>query len=507
MGAWVRATPRCGLGIYARARMGYWCGVKPDWNRMVKRGRGTWVWVWGFGLTGVCWGTGMPGAVGGRIGVAVEVEEPVYSYEPANNGAGPMWCSGSTCLVRLGDEVFASGLETLAEVKPLNNCRWTLYRRGGTGWERAMVDDVGRTREPSPIGVFGDGRVWLSANPTLVEDVSAYGGPSRPELIEFEARRVGAGYRRQFPEWKGEPRFTEHSYRSLALDGERGELVLLQNVGHTHAEWAFRDRRGAWSAQGRLQWPWGADYERPEPIRICYPNVALVDRAVYFCGVSDIVEPNLAWRAFKKGLTGREWDYDFRRLFYTWTPDVTKEGFRDWVEVASREATCGWISPGDLRVLTDGSVQVLWTERAIDERLRDRFFPGARQRYALEFAVIRDGVVVRRRTLIEGGEGLKSGEVPGTARFHAFPDGRLWVVCYVSGVAADGRRVSENRVLELGGEGEVLGVERVSFERPFGSFFTATPRAGSEVGDRVDIMGQRVGEQNVIAYARITRRE
>ena len=29
----------------------------------------------------------------------VEAEENVFNFEPANNGAGPMWCSGSTCLV------------------------------------------------------------------------------------------------------------------------------------------------------------------------------------------------------------------------------------------------------------------------------------------------------------------------------------------------------------------------------------------------------------------------
>src|SRR5262245_61548123 len=51
----------------------------------------------------------------------VEAEEDVYSFEPANNGAGPMWCSGSTCLVRIADDVFASGLETLKDAKPLNN--------------------------------------------------------------------------------------------------------------------------------------------------------------------------------------------------------------------------------------------------------------------------------------------------------------------------------------------------------------------------------------------------
>src|ERR1041384_6894486 len=47
-----------------------------------------------------------------KLRPVVELEEDVYSYESANNGAGPMWCSGSTCLARTGGDVFASGLET-----------------------------------------------------------------------------------------------------------------------------------------------------------------------------------------------------------------------------------------------------------------------------------------------------------------------------------------------------------------------------------------------------------
>ncbi|MBM3477260.1 MAG: hypothetical protein FJX75_28670, partial [Armatimonadetes bacterium] len=54
----------------------------------------------------------------------VEVEEDVYTYQGANNGSGPMWCHGSTCLVRIGERVFASGLETIPDAKPLNNVRW-----------------------------------------------------------------------------------------------------------------------------------------------------------------------------------------------------------------------------------------------------------------------------------------------------------------------------------------------------------------------------------------------
>src|SRR5438132_9136305 len=70
------------------------------------------------------------------------------------------------------------------------------------------------------------------------------------------------------------------------------------------------DAAGKWSAQGKLAWPWGAEYDQPQPIRVCYPNVALRNRALYFCGVSDIVEPYQSWRQDKKQLTGREWDYD-----------------------------------------------------------------------------------------------------------------------------------------------------------------------------------------------------
>ena len=36
----------------------------------------------------------------------------------------------------------------------------------------------------------------------------------------------------------------------------------------------------------------GEEYAKPQPIRVCYPSVQLRDCAVYFCGVSDIVEPN-----------------------------------------------------------------------------------------------------------------------------------------------------------------------------------------------------------------------
>jgi hypothetical protein len=431
--------------------------------------------------------------------VTVEAEETVYDFKPANNGAGPLWCQGSTCLVRAGDRVFASGLETLPDAKPLNNCRWLLYERADTGWRLCQNDKDGRTREPCPLAVFSDGRLFLSANPSL--NPGFYSGPARPEIHEYRTSSPSTASQRHLPAWQGQPQFTEHSYRSFAADGPNHELILFQNIGYTHAEWSFRGNDGSWTTGAPLRWPLGADYDKPQPIRVCYPTVALVKRAVHFCGVSDIVEPNPQWRAFKKQLTGRDWDYDFRRLFYAWTPDVTRQPFSEWIEIASREKTGGWIMPSDLWVAPDGAVHLLWTERAIDERLRSKFFPEARQSHALNHAVVKAGTVLRRQAVCETREG-EPRPVPGFGRFHVTPDNRLWVVFYVQGPDGAGKTVSENRLVEIRATG--LGpVVRIPLQRPFNQFFTATVRAGSAPSRLIDLLGHHPDQPNRLAYARL----
>lgn len=431
----------------------------------------------------------------------VEIEENVYSYTNANNGAGPMWCSGSTSLVRAGDHLFASGLETDAAAQPLNNCRWMLFHRGSKGWERVHLDTA-HTREPSPLATFHDGRLFLSANPTLGSGSEPNGGRARPEVFQFAPGEFRSKPLPLTPVWQGTPPFAEHSYRSFAADGAAGELVLFQNIGYTHAEWTFRDRAGKWSAQGQLKWPWGAEYDKPEPIRVCYPNVALRDRAVHFFGVSDVVEPYTAWREFKRGLTGQQWDYDFRRLFYTWSRDITKEPFAEWVEIASRDKTCGWVAPGDLWLAPDGEVHLLWSERAIDERLRAKFFPEAKQSHTLNYAVVRGGKVVRRRTLMESTED-KPGVVGSAGRFHVTPDHRLFVVFYAAGTEAGGRSVAENRLLEILPDGSAGASVRLSLSKPFASYFTTTVRGGSPASETLEMLGPRMGGGNTISYARV----
>ena len=461
-------------------------------------------WVLGMCLLAVippCNGP-LAAAAAAVVDPVVEAEEDVYSYTGAQNGAGPMWCSGSTSLARVGDRVFAAGLETIPDAQPLNNCRWMLFVRENDGWTRVRVDADGRTREPSPIAAFPDGRVFVSVNPTLGKGPEPNGGPARPDVLQFNADDLTAAPVSLAPAWQGEPDFREHSYRTFVADGARGELLLFQNIGYTHAEWTLRDGAGKWSAQGRLKWPWDAAHRKPGPIRVCYPDVALRDRAVHFVGVSDVIEPNPDWRAFKRELTGREWDYDFRRLFYTWTPDVAKQPFAEWVEIASREATAGHVQPGDLWLAPNGDAHLIWTERAIDERLREKFFPDATQSEQLNYAVVRGGKVVKRRTIMEA-LGSSSGLSGAASRFHVTPDNRLFVVYRIFDDGKDGRRTIENRIVEILLDGATGEPVRIPFKKPFTNFFTNTVRAGSPPSWTLEMLGECGRVPNTISYARV----
>ncbi len=433
--------------------------------------------------------------------VQVEAEENVYTYEDPQNGAGPMWCSGSTCLVRSQDRLFVSGMEVVKGAQPLNNCRWVLYERGTNGWYRVRTSPFNLTREPCPLATTSDGRLFLSTHPTLAPGQPQ--GPSRSEVLVFRAADMSAPREVLVPEWQGKPQFTEHSYRSLATDAARNELILfVYSSSPWAASWSLLDDAGLWSARGELRWPWGATYERPQPIRIAYPNVLLRNRAVHLCGVSDIVEPKSEWRAFKKQLTGRDWDYDFRRLFYTFSRDIRAGHFADWVEVASREDTCGWIMPGDLWLDDENVVHLVWSERAIDERLRERFFPKARQSHAINYARLRNGEIILRQTLALAQEGV-SEEIPSAPRFQITPAGRLYVIYYVSGRNLQGQAVSENRLLEVLPDGTPSAAVRVPLQHPLNSYFTATPRAGSPLSNTLDMLGTRADTRLTISYARV----
>jgi hypothetical protein len=431
----------------------------------------------------------------GALAVVVEVEEEVCKYTPPGNGAGPLWCYGAPLLVRHEDKVFVSAMETGEGVPKLCNTRWQLYGRDETGWGLLFRPQGFREREPSPLVGFADERVFVSVNPSLAPAGTQY-GPCDPHLLEFSVKDLSRlRLRRLRPVWKGETQFTDHSYRGIAADAANGEILLLNIHSRTGEQyWSFLDRERNWSSQGRIRFP----------IRSCYPQVALKNRAAHVLAIGDIVEPNEEWRAYKKEKTGRAWDYVFRRLFYAWTPNVTEKGFAEPLELENLDATAGYIRNLDLWLGPRETAHVLYLKMPVQSALiRDRFFPDAKITTSLEYAVLRKGNVVSRRTLLKGGEG-ESPEIPGNARFHATGDGKLFVVYYCGGTTVAGDSVSENRILQIlpeTGEGPI----RIPLEHPFTTFFTAAERGGSPPSKIVDLFGSGPQPQT-LRYARIRLR-
>ncbi len=422
--------------------------------------------------------------------ILVEVEEAIYSFEPADNGAGPLWCHGSTIVARWRDRVYVVALETLEGQVPLNNCRWVLYCRDEGGWQRVYTDDSGRTREPSPLALLGDGQLVVSANPTLTQG-DAYSGPARPTAFVFDADNPLSGQRVEQPIWLGEPAFSEHSYRTVVSDAGAGQVLYMQNVGYESAHMSLRDRGGSWRGIGQIFWPGGDEYEDPQPLRLCYPNVALREGSAHFLGVGDIVEPVAVWREEKLRQSGRQWDYVFRRLFYATTPDIANASFGQWVELVNLDATAGAVRSGDIYVDDSGLVHVLWSQTNTDVRLRAAFFPDVEIEHVLYYATLRDGHVVDKIALCRAREGEDA--VPQMARFHQTPQGRLLVL------APLGQQMC---LAELSGQEPVW--HAVSLSAPFvGTFLTATGRAGSAPSEYIDIVGTLSGQGQTLNYARV----
>ena len=440
-------------------------------------------------VSGACCLRKAPGEL--TVQPVAEVEEVVCTYVAPDNGAGPLWCYGAPLVARWRDKVFVSAMETGEGVPKLCNTRWQLFMRGDDGWKLQQKADAFREREPCPLVAFSDGRLFLSVNPSISPPGTQY-GPCEPHLLEFSAEKPSELPKQLRPVWLGEIRFTDHSYRGIAADGARGEILLLNIHAETGEQfWSFLDSDGKWSRQGKIRFP----------IRSCYPQVALKDRAAHVLAIGDIVEPNEEWRAYKKEKTGREWDYVFRRLFYTWTPDIATTDFAEPLELENLDATAGYIRNLDLWLGPESSVHVLYLKMPVQSALiRDRFLPGEKIATSLEYTILRNGNVVRRATLLKGGEG-ESNDIPGNARFQVTAEGELSVVYFSSGVDKNGKPVSENRIMRILPETDSKPVT-IPLEHPFTTFFTACERGGSAPSKIIDLFGTGY-QPNTLRYARV----
>jgi hypothetical protein len=421
----------------------------------------------------------------------VEVEEVVTRHISANNGAGPMWCYGSTVIARQGSDVFLSVIETGEDVPPLCNTRWQLWHRSSDGWKLEQAEKEYRQREPCPLAVFQEGPVFMSVNPSTEPPGTKY-GPCKPLVLEFDPTNPAAPAKTHQPAWADGTYFTDHSYRAFAADRANGELLLLNINAKTSEQFvSYRDSSGKWHEKGTITFP----------IRACYPQVALQDGAAHVMAIGDIVEPVAEWKKLKYEKRKSDWDYVFRRLFYTYTDNIRSTSFSTPVEIDTVEKTCGHIRNLDMYIDDTGAAQLLYTKQPHQhEFIRDKYFPGEAMTVYLEYVTVKDGRVLSRRTLAERPAGTNGFE-PSFGRFHIDSAGELYVIAAGTKVE-NGERISGNFLARIPAGKDKPKFVRIELKHPFGNFFTNTPRGGSKPSDIIDIFGIADDSPN-LRYARI----
>ncbi len=409
----------------------------------------------------------------------VEVEEDVYTFTNPDNGSGPLWSYGCTVIARIGGDVYVSQMETGENVEPLCNTRWRILRRGDGEWTTFAQADEFRQREPCPIAVTGDNTLNLYVNDSQTPPGTHY-QRCLPHVLRFRVDEEFPTLAAVMPDWGQPTTFTDHSYRGYASD-RSAESILMVNIDAKTSKqhYALVDRHGVTQTNGSVTFP----------IRSCYPQVALKDGAAHILAISDIVEPNETWHKFKFEQTGNKWDYVFRRLFYTRAPKLSEAGFNEPIEIANVDATAGYIGNQDLWIGPNGEAYILYTQRETQSALlRDAFFPDSSLFNSLHLAILDQNGEIERHRLMEGTEERQ----PGHARFHATPDGKLFVLLHVTG---------GNKLLQIL---PVMSKDLVDvpFETPFRSFVLATERAGNAPSEFIDVFGIQ-NDGNTMAYGRV----
>lgn len=398
----------------------------------------------------------------------VETECDIFTLLPPENGSGPLWSYGCTQVARLGDDVFVSIMETGEGVPLLSNTRWRLMRISGGEQKIVAEADGYRQREPASLAAVPPDRLFLYVNDSQEAPGVKY-GHCLPHLLSFS----GEKYRQKalFPKWDRKHHFTDHSYRGYAADAASGHLLMLNIDATTSVQNAcLMNSKGKTLATGSITFP----------VRACYPQVAVRDKAVQVLAVGDIVEPVDAWREYKFEQTKQQWDYVFRRLFLVGTPDLSRESFGAVLEIDSVDDTGGHITNQDLWVSPEGEAWVLYSRREVqNELMRDKFFPEKSVIDSLWLVRVRNGEITHKELLVEGTEESR----PAQARFQETPDGALHVILYLTGADAG------NKALRVFPETKERVLLPLPLQEPLPSFCLANTRSGNASSYMVDFYG------------------
>jgi len=168
----------------------------------------------------------------------------------------------------------------------------------------------------------------------------------------------------------------------------------------------------------------------------------------------------------------------------------------------------GTVGMGDSWLAPDGRLHMVWQKSPIHPRLRSTYFPDIKRDWRVCYAVLKDGKVLGKRTILAGGETtgpLRPEGYIGHPRFHITPDHTIYVLCKLIGITPETKAKTGTYAIRIGSDGAASAPVRVPLERHIrSSFFTATPRAGNQLTDAADLLiADTIDGKPVVRYARL----
>ena len=406
--------------------------------------------------------------------------ELLCTAQDFGNGSGPGWSFGNSPLVRLGDRVFCTDSQVTPGREPFNHTVMRLFEKRDGGPWRIVYEDTGVfQREPCPVVLAGE-KLLVTVNPTArpyAPEEPSRVVPCTPKMYVFDVSGEVRLEKILPMPWDTETcNFLDHSYRGGAADAVTGDLFFdnLHYPPDSEGEhiYALLDRELNPVITDALVFP----------ERSCYHNIALHGGEAYVFAVQDIVEPNKEWLAYKRQVTGQEWDFDFRTVWMNYTPDIRTQGFAASVRVCDREATCGWTDNLDCCYAADGSMLLVAREQNVHQRfMRDHFFPQEELYSVLKVYRFLHGELQEVFCVDRAGEET-GGEVSYRAFFHTAADGSV----YLFWNRTDNK---EAGALRPGTYVMPLATRESRYLSPLtGRMFGSKTRLGAAPDDRADIL-------------------
>lgn len=353
------------------------------------------------------------------------IPEMICPTKPFENGAGPTWCYGNSLICRVGNRVFVTNSHVNEDRLPYNRTHLELFEKEDGGeWKLVYSDEGVYQREPCYPLYLGNNRLAIVVNPTVrsyEKDEPSVFVPCVPSVYLFD---ISDGVKKidtvrltwDDPGYE----FFDHSYRSSAVDPENGNMIFANqyviDMEGYHC-YSVVDQNFKPIRQGKLEYP----------ARSCYHNIAMKGKETYIFAIQDIHEPVKEWAQYKLEKTGNHWDYDFRRIYLSYSPDIEKEDFRAPITVCHRDDTCGWIGNLDCTFDANGDVWFLAACRSIwHDFMRDHFFPDTPLECTLELYRISKGEVKEKIVLDRSSEeDGKKASYGGT--FHTASNGDVYL--------------------------------------------------------------------------------